>query len=124
MEPLTSAPETSAFVSLSVHQSRTPDSFHSGPAVLHYHATNCKLVGLEHDLSSTPALNALRGAEVNGSNSIPENLQSNDANGGEGETEKEVVIEGLDVWVTSEYVADTFYSSNSIIDWLTITDEQ
>lgn len=124
MEPLTSAPETSAFVSLSVHQSRTPDSFHSGPAVLHYHATNCKLVGLEHDLSSTPALNTLRGAEVNGSNSSPENLQSNDANGGEGETEKEVVIEGLDVWVTSEYVADTFYNSNSIIDWLIITDEQ
>lgn len=121
MEPLTSAPETSAFVPLSVHQSRTPDSFHSGPAVLHYHASNCKLVGLERDLSSTPALNALRGAEVNGSSSSSENQQSNDANGGEGETEKEVVIEGLDVWVTSEYVADT---SSCPIDWLTKIDEQ
>ncbi len=107
MESLTSTPETSAFVPLSVHQSRTPDSFHSGPAVLHYHASNCRLVALEHDLSSTPALNALRDAEANGSNSSSENQQSNDANGDEGETEKEVVIEGLDVWITSEYVADT-----------------
>ncbi|KAL4926077.1 regulator of volume decrease after cellular swelling-domain-containing protein [Aspergillus undulatus] len=94
MEPLTSAPETSSFTPISVHQSRTPESFHSGPAILHYHASNCKLVALEHDLSSTPTLNALRGAAANGTS-------ANGEPSGSG-SEKEVVVEGLVVWVTSE----------------------
>ncbi|KAI9374509.1 hypothetical protein BJX61DRAFT_295538 [Aspergillus egyptiacus] len=95
MESLTSAPETSSFIPLSVHQSRTPDSFHSGPAILHYHAANCKLVALERDISSTPVLNALRAAAVNGHD-------SSRANGTDSDDEKEVLIEGLDVWVTSD----------------------
>ncbi|KAL4917958.1 regulator of volume decrease after cellular swelling-domain-containing protein [Aspergillus aurantiobrunneus] len=103
MEPLTSPPDTSAFIPLSVHQSRTPESFHYGPAILHYHASNCKLVGLERDLSSTPTLNALRGAAVNVPSSNLEHHEGNAANGrSETETEKEIVIEGLDVWVTSD----------------------
>ncbi|KAL4790009.1 regulator of volume decrease after cellular swelling-domain-containing protein [Aspergillus venezuelensis] len=93
MEPLTSAPETSSFTPISVHQSRTPESFHSGPAILHYHAANCKLVTFEHDLSSTPTLNALRGSKVN----------STSANGDQDDAEeKEVVLGGLSVWVTSD----------------------
>ncbi|KAL2824015.1 regulator of volume decrease after cellular swelling-domain-containing protein [Aspergillus cavernicola] len=95
MEPLTSSPETSSFIPLSVHQSRTPESFHSGPAILHYHASNCKLVALDRDLSSTPVLNALRGAAINGN-------ESSDINGTENDGGKEVVVEGLDVWVTSD----------------------
>ncbi|KAL5335834.1 regulator of volume decrease after cellular swelling-domain-containing protein [Aspergillus crustosus] len=100
MESLSSRPETSSFVPLSVHQSRTPESFVSGPAILHYHATNCKLVALERDLSSTPRLNALRGAAINGSSSTQH--ETSTTNGTEGEDEKDVVIEGLDVWVTSD----------------------
>lgn len=97
MEPLRTAPEASSFVLLADHQSRTPASFHSGPPVLHYHSKQCKLVIFEHDLVSVPALNAIRGdaaaAATNGSSGDNEN--------GEG---KEIVIDGLDVWVTSEYV--------------------
>ncbi|KAL3481829.1 regulator of volume decrease after cellular swelling-domain-containing protein [Aspergillus californicus] len=99
MEAITSRPETSSFTPLSVHQSRTPESFHSGPAILHYHASNCKLVALDRDLSATTALNALRGAAVNGSN---DGKDSTDVNGTEDENEKEILIEGMDVWVTSD----------------------
>ncbi|KAL4787812.1 regulator of volume decrease after cellular swelling-domain-containing protein [Aspergillus varians] len=102
MESLTSAPETSSFTPISVHQSRTPESFHSGPAILHYHASNCKLVALERDISSTPVLNSLRGAAVNGSSLSSGYSESTDANGSGRETEKEVAIEGLDAWVTSD----------------------
>ncbi|KAL2866280.1 Voldacs domain-containing protein [Aspergillus lucknowensis] len=96
MEPLPSPPDESSFTPLSVHQSRTPESFHSGPAILHYHASSCKLVALERDLASAPTLDALRGATLNGSSS-----ESHDTTGAGG-NEKEVLIEGLDVWVTSD----------------------
>ncbi|KAL2859719.1 regulator of volume decrease after cellular swelling-domain-containing protein [Aspergillus pseudodeflectus] len=99
MEPLTSAPDTSSFTPLSVHQSRTPESFHSGPAILHYHASRCSLVALERDVLATPALNALcepgagAGTAANGTH-----LESSDADA----DEKEILIEGVDVWVTSD----------------------
>lgn len=90
MEVLQTAPETSAFVALSEHQSRTPSSFHTGPAILHYHSQRCKIVILENDLVGNSALNALRG-------------ESAPANEGNPETEdKEVAIENVDTWVTSE----------------------
>ena len=93
MEPIHITPETSSFVLLADHQSRTPASFHSGPPVLHYHSKQCKLVVFEQDLVSVPALNAIR------AESAPAN--GNVQDGDEG---KEVVINGLDVWVTSECV--------------------
>ncbi|KAL2848505.1 regulator of volume decrease after cellular swelling-domain-containing protein [Aspergillus pseudoustus] len=97
MEPLTSAPDTSSFTPLSVHQSRTPESFHSGPAILHYHASSCRLVALERDILATPTLNALRGAVAStGTNGT--HPESGDAD----ENEKEALIEGVDVWVTSD----------------------
>ncbi|KAF9891246.1 hypothetical protein FE257_004810 [Aspergillus nanangensis] len=93
MEALQTAPETSSFVLLADHQSRTPASFHSGPAVLHYHSKRCQLSILESDLTASP-LNALRTA------TDPQAT----ANGStESEPEpKEVVIDGVDVWVTSD----------------------
>ena len=90
MESLTSAPETSTFVPLAEHQSRTPSSFYSGPAVLHYHSQRCKIVILERELLAAPALNALR------SESAPTATATQD------DDEKEVAIDGVDVWVTSE----------------------
>lgn len=96
MEPLHTPPETSSFVLLSDHQSRTPASFHSGPPVLHYHSRRCRLVVFERDIVSVPALNAIRAdsasASANGNGAIE--------NSDEG---KEIVIDGVDVWVTSEY---------------------
>lgn len=90
MESLHSAPEESSFVLLAEHQSHTPASFHIGPPVLHYHSKRCKAVVLESDVLSTPALSALKpaGEGVNGSRTSEEG--------------KEMVVEGVDVWVTSE----------------------
>lgn len=106
MEPLRSAPEASSFVLLADHQSRTPASFHSGPPVLHYHSKQCKLVIIERDLLSTPALNAIRGSTptANGSNDHTSTAATNNnaaADGEEGQ-ENELVVDGVDVWVTSE----------------------
>lgn len=100
MEPLRTPPEASSFVLLADHQSRTPASFHSGPPVLHYHSKQCKLAIFEHDLVSVPALNAIRG-DAAGAAATATNGSSGDIENGEG---KEIVIDGLDVWVTSEYV--------------------
>ncbi|BCR89461.1 Voldacs domain-containing protein [Aspergillus chevalieri] len=93
MEPLTTPPEASSFVLLADHQSRTPASFHSGPPVLHYHSKACKLVISERDLLSVPVLNAIRGDATSNGNAENGNAE------GEGE---EVVIDGVDVWVTSD----------------------
>ena len=90
MNALPEAPSASSFVLLADHQSRTPASFYSGPPVLHYHSQRCKLLALERDLRSIPALNAIRG--------------NTSVNGSAAESEKETVVEGVDVWVTSEYV--------------------
>ncbi|KAJ0423429.1 regulator of volume decrease after cellular swelling-domain-containing protein [Aspergillus carlsbadensis] len=99
MEVLTSAPDTSSFTPLSVHQSRTPESFHSGPAILHYHSSSCSLVALERDVFATPALNALRGTGAGaGASANGTHPESSDA----GSDEKEALIEGVDVWVTSD----------------------
>ncbi|KAB8233180.1 Voldacs domain-containing protein [Aspergillus alliaceus] len=94
MEPLQTPPETSSFVLLADHQSRTPTSFHSGPAVLHYHSKHCKLSILEHELLATPVLNSLHSAET-----------TQAPNGTTTETEpeaKEIVLDDLDIWVTSD----------------------
>lgn len=96
MEPLQSAPEESSFVLLADHQARTPVSFHSGPPVLHYHSKRCKVIILDRDLRSVPALNAIRPPDqaVNGA--------GNAAPAENAEEDKEIVVEGVDVWVTSE----------------------
>ncbi|RDW61880.1 Voldacs domain-containing protein [Aspergillus mulundensis] len=93
MENLSIPPAESSFISIDDFQSRTPESFH-GPTILYYKASQCKLVATERDLSSTRELNALRLSEagVNGSS----------AESGDGENEKEAVVEGLDLWVTSD----------------------
>ncbi|KAF7585090.1 hypothetical protein BBP40_000363, partial [Aspergillus hancockii] len=102
MEPLQTPPETSSFVLLADHQSRTPASFHSGPAVLHHHSKHCKLVILEHELVATPVLNSLRGASTPApANRTASQSQENAADGEETEG-KEIVIDGIDVWVTSD----------------------
>jgi nucleotide-sensitive chloride channel 1A len=90
MEPLTSAPETSSFIPLADHQSRTPSSFYSGPPVLHYHSQRCKIVVLEREVLAAPALNALRGESASANTSTQD------------DDEKEIAIDGVDVWVTSE----------------------
>lgn len=98
MESLKSPPETSSFVLLADHQARTPVSFHDGPPVLHYHSKRCKLTILERDLRSIPALSAISPTETGANGNATENA----------EEDKEVVVDGVDVWVTSEY--DSLFS--------------
>ena len=93
MESLHTPPETSSFVLLADHQARTPSSFHSGPPVLHYHSKSCKLVIQDSDLAASPALASLRGQSAAGTAGV---------NGSASEGENQLVIEGVDVWVTSE----------------------
>lgn len=91
MEALSTAPEASSFVPLAEHQSRTPSSFYDGPPVLHYHSQRCKIVILESELLASPQLNALRGDSTASTNGATEN-----------DDEKEIAIDGVDIWVTSE----------------------
>ncbi|KAL4902409.1 regulator of volume decrease after cellular swelling-domain-containing protein [Aspergillus multicolor] len=93
MENLSIPPAESSFISIDDFQSRTPESFH-GPTILYYKASQCKLVATEHDISSTRELNALRLADTGVNGSSAENADE--------ENEKEVVVEGLDLWVTSD----------------------
>ncbi|KAI2793558.1 hypothetical protein POX_a00139 [Penicillium oxalicum] len=96
MEALQSSPEASSFVTIAEHQSRTPSSFHNGPTVLYYHRQGCKLVVLEHEVASHPSLLALRGENPSA------NGAASAAQGEDGTEDREVAIEDLDVWVTSE----------------------
>lgn len=78
--------------------------------MLYYHSKRCKVVILERDLRASPALSALRGSEsagteVNGSGGATAAHEgSNNAEKEEEGEGKEIVIDGVDVWVTSEYV--------------------
>ncbi|EFE37570.1 conserved hypothetical protein [Trichophyton verrucosum HKI 0517] len=109
MEVFHEAPNTSSFVPLAEHQSRTPASFYSGPPILHHFSERCKVVILEHDLLASPALNSLRWTTSEGSS-------NGTAQGERGVTAgttvdeaakdtKELSLPGVSVWVTSEYVS-------------------
>lgn len=86
--PLTiirSAPELERYTPLSTHQSQTPASF-SIP-ILHFRNENCKLVLTKDQTHLLPIFND----------------DKNSTAGGDAGSE-EVEVDGIDVWVTSEYV--------------------
>ena len=105
MEIFHDPPSASQFTPLAEHQSRTPSSFYSGPPVLHHYSPDCKLVILEYeDLDSSPfaklidpssTATSTNGHTTNGDQPLH---HSGESGGGE------VAVEGVDVWVTSEYV--------------------
>ncbi|KAK2756516.1 hypothetical protein FQN54_005409 [Arachnomyces sp. PD_36] len=94
MEILHSPPSESSFTPLAEHQSQTPESFYDGPPILHHLSRGCKIVALERDLRSSPALRGLRGENGGGAAAAATN--------GESEEDKEVIVDGVDVWVGSE----------------------
>lgn len=98
MEVLQEAPQTSSFVSLVEHQSTTPASFHSGPPVLHYYSDRCKVIVLESEVPSAPALSNLvaKASQPQHSNEEPAAQETN------GTHIAQKTIEDVDVWVTSE----------------------
>ncbi|OJI81874.1 hypothetical protein ASPTUDRAFT_45192 [Aspergillus tubingensis CBS 134.48] len=91
MESITAPPDTTTYIPLAEHQSRTPSSFHSGPPILYSQHQNCKLVLLEREALAVPALGALRDAST-----------ANGTTEEEAAEDKEIVIPGVNVWVTSE----------------------
>jgi len=98
MEVLNEAPRTGAFVPLSEHQSTTPASFHSGPAVLHYYSDRCKVIVLDEELQNAPALSNLV-SKV----SVPAHSNDNNpADDADGTNSMQKTLEEIDVWVTSE----------------------
>ena len=105
MEVLQEAPKSSTFIALSEHQSATPASFYSGPPVLHYHSGRCKIVILERDLSlSTPLAALARQAQDTTRTAEPvTNGNGDHSQRQEDEPDVQKVLDGVDVWVTSEY---------------------
>lgn len=93
MEVIHDAPLLSSFTPLSEHQSQTPASFYTGKPVLYHHCPNAKLLIPERELHSSPALSKLSPEAPNGTT----------AGEGGAEAAGDVVIEGLAIWVTSEY---------------------
>ncbi|PYI18561.1 hypothetical protein BO99DRAFT_443788 [Aspergillus violaceofuscus CBS 115571] len=99
MEPLTTAPDTTTFTPLAEHQSRTPSSFHTGPAILYYHRQDCHLVVLERDLLANPTLRALQtSSNTNGAATDTTSIATSE----EDASPKELALPNITVWVTSE----------------------
>ena len=96
MEILREAPKTSSFIRLIDHQSSTPASFYTGPPVLHYHSDRSKLIVLEHEAQSVPALAPLL------SHAQPQDPSTTTAetNGSSHQIPK--TIPDLDIYVTSD----------------------
>ncbi|KIW68495.1 hypothetical protein PV04_04437 [Phialophora macrospora] len=101
MEILREAPKPSSFIPLIEHQSSTPASFYTGPPVLHYYSDRSKLLVLEHEAHSIPALAPLLEASAPQTDHDSQASTTNgtsDANG----TGKQRVVSELDVYVTSD----------------------
>ncbi|OJJ99780.1 hypothetical protein ASPACDRAFT_1888445 [Aspergillus aculeatus ATCC 16872] len=103
MEPLITAPDTTTFTPLAEHQSRTPSSFHTGPAILYYHRTGCHLVVLERDLLANPTLRALQASNPNGADAGTTTAStSTSEEDADASSPKELTLSNISVWVTSD----------------------
>ena len=105
MEILHEAPKPSSFIPLIEHQSATPASFYIGPPVLYYYSDRSKLIVLEHEAQSVPALMPLLSHSTSQAQSEQQTSDTNgtSTNGGDSDgIGKQKAIEELDVWVTSD----------------------
>lgn len=98
MEVIHEAPTHDSFVPLSTHQSRTPESFFSGPPILYHHTAAAILKTQVSELNCAPALQSLLGRGQ------PPTDRSAAVNGhSQGEQEdRQVEVIGIDIWVSSE----------------------
>ncbi|KAL4974341.1 regulator of volume decrease after cellular swelling-domain-containing protein [Aspergillus desertorum] len=106
METLSTPPNVDAFVSIDTYQSRTPESFHDR-TILYYNASRCRLHALKRDLTSTPELKFLWPVEEG----VDRTHEINGEDDCEDESENAIVIEGLEILVTS----DKFFIYNTSI---------
>ncbi|EER41263.1 conserved hypothetical protein [Histoplasma capsulatum H143] len=107
MEVFRNPPEPSSFIPLAEHQSHTPASFYSGPPILHHLSERCKIVILEEELNKSTALNWLRpnasvAEAVNGTSASEASTSATATSTDGADGNKEIVIDEVDVWVTSE----------------------
>jgi len=111
MEVIHTTPTTESFVPLSTHLSQTPESFFSGPPVLYHHSPAATLKTHASELATAPALQSLFGppqAPVNGTADIDTHFQ-------DAEEEHEIEAQGVDIWVSSEYMAALQHSKNTML---------
>ena len=104
MEGISEAPQVTSFVPLIEHQSATPASFHTGPAVLHYHSQRCKATVPESDLSKSLPIRQLFQRSVGGSATNGHGGSNGDVDGAGSSLENRIAqrtVEDVDVWVTS-----------------------
>ena len=96
MEVFHEAPAIESFTPLSEHQSQTPESFYSGPPVLYHHSPGTRVVAVRPGLNRSPALAKLL-------DDGPASTNGSLANGHSTEdSHEDIVITGVDIWVTSE----------------------
>ncbi|KAI4118004.1 MAG: hypothetical protein LQ341_007641, partial [Variospora aurantia] len=110
MEVLHAAPTEGHFTPLSTHQSQTPSSFYSGPPVLHHHSPAASLFIGSSDLKNNTAFASFAPSSEGQSNGTTQDSADGPGNG----EDREVRIEGVDVWVTSEYDHPPFLRCNSL----------
>ena len=107
MEVLREEPKVSSFVSLAEHQSTTPASFHNGPPVLHYYSDRSKLIILDREAQNNAALTPL----LQHASITQHDEDSEQTNGDLTHLDEQRVLEGVDVFVTSEKLL--LYSSTA-----------
>jgi chloride channel, nucleotide-sensitive, 1A len=119
MEILREAPNINSFIPLSDHQSTTPASFYSGPPVLHFHSSRCKVLILERDLSLSAPLAALAPdalhAQELGANGHRLNAHTNSEDN-MAEEDGQRLIEDVEVLVTSQYANMVSSDLSSFVD--------
>ena len=96
MEIFHESPNVSNFVPLSEFQSRTPGSFHDGPAVLHQNLSNARLQIASEDLRESAGLSKVF------EHATPETRDQNGTQEPDAGNSEETF--NVDIWVTSEYV--------------------
>ena len=97
MEIIHEGPTAASFVPLSSHQAQTPESFFTGPPVLYHHSPSTKLCIQSSELSLAPAL-----VKIFHDASSHTNGATTGVNGVAEAEDREISIEGVDGWVTSE----------------------
>lgn len=80
LEIIHAPPPASTFIPLADHQSQTPASFYDAPPVLYYHAAHCKLLASKRDLKRFSLFK------------------------GDTEESQDVVLDDVDIHVTSKLV--------------------
>ncbi|KAK5014555.1 regulator of volume decrease after cellular swelling-domain-containing protein [Cryomyces antarcticus] len=92
LESIHEVPSVEGFTPISDHRSQTPSSFFGGRPVLHLHSPGATLLGSKEQLEAQPTFARLCSLAVSNGNAE------------EADESDEIVIPGIDIWVTSEHL--------------------